>query len=239
MLVSQFAGKIMKPPRLFSAAALLLFAGAAFAAPLPAFTARYQLLKDGSPIGEATMTLQPAGKDTWTFTTASKGTEGLAALMSANIQETSTFRWKGPSPEGLSYDYTMDAAIKHKERHVRFDWSANTISVDDKGQHRFAAQPGTMERHTAILAIAAGLRDGKHEFDLPVAVRDHIETQHYAAQGKQQIAVPAGEFDAMHVVRTDGGGFEAWFAPKYPVPVQVAQNDGGELMMKLESYSPR
>ncbi len=229
----------MKPFRLFSAAALLLFAGSALAAPLPAFTARYQLLKDGSPIGEATMTLQFAGDNTWTFTTASKGTEGLAALMSANVQETSTFRWKGDLPEGLSYDYAMDAAIKHKERHVRFDWSSNTISVDDKGQHQFAAQPGAIERHTIVLAIEAGLLDGKHDFALPIAVRDHIETQHYTAQGKQQINVPAGHYDATHVARTDGGGFEAWFAPNVLAPVQVAQNDGGELMMKLESYSQR
>jgi hypothetical protein len=229
----------MKFFRLLSAAALLLSAGAALAAPLPAFTARYQLSKDGSPIGEATMTLQPGGDNTWIFATESRGTSGLAALMSANIRERSTFRWKGEMPEGLSYDYAMDAAIKHKERHVRFDWSSNTISVDDKGEHRFAAQPGAIERHTTVLAIAAGLRDGKHEFALPVAVRDHIETQRYAARGKQQIQVPAGDFDAAHVVRTGGGGFEAWFAPKYPVPVQVAQNDGGELMMKLESYEAR
>ncbi|HJU25346.1 MAG TPA: DUF3108 domain-containing protein [Rhodanobacteraceae bacterium] len=224
---------------LFMAGALLLSAGAALASPLPAFTARYQLLKDGSPIGEATMTLQSSGDDTWTFTTASRGTQGLAALISANIQETSTFRWKGSLPEGLSYDYAMDAAIKHKERHVRFDWTGNTIVVDDKGEHRFAAQPGALERHTTVLAIAAGLRDGKRKFDLPVAVRDRIETQHYAAQGKQQVQVPAGDFDAIHVVRTNGGGFEAWFTPKFPVPLQVAQDDGGELMMKLESYEKR
>ena len=221
------------------AGALLLFAGAALAAPLPAFTARYQLLKDGSPIGEATMTLQSAGDDAWTFTTASKGTSGLAALVSANIQETSRFRWKGDLPEGLSYDYAMDAAIKHKERHVRFDWSGNTIVVNDKGEHRFAAQPGALERHTTVLAIAAGLRDGKQEFTLPVAVRDRIETQHYASRGKQQVHVPAGDFDATHVARTDGNGFEAWFTPKFPVPLQVAQSDGGELMMKLESYEAR
>lgn len=225
--------------RFFLTAFLLLFAGSALAAPLPAFVARYQLSKDGAPIGEATMTLQSSGGNAWTFTTASKGTEGLAALMSANIQETSRFRWKDSSPEGLAYDYAMDAAIKHKERHVRFDWSANTISVDDEGQHRFAAQPGAMERHTAILAIAAGLRDGKREFDLPVAVRDHVEVQHYAVQGKQRVQVPVGDFDATHVVRKGSGGFEAWFASKYPVPVQVAQNDGGELMMKLESYEAR
>ncbi|HWG11571.1 MAG TPA: DUF3108 domain-containing protein [Rhodanobacteraceae bacterium] len=223
--------------RTLSTVAILLFAGSAFAAPLPAFTARYQLSKDGSPLGEATMTLAPAGDATWTFTTRSQGTEGLAALMSANVQENSTFRWKGDAPEGLSYDYSMDAAIKHTERHVRFDWSAGTIDVDDKGRHQFPAQPGTMERHTVVLAIAAGLRDGKQSFDLPVAVRDHVETQHYLVQGHENLTVPAGTYDAAHVVRRDGNGFEAWFTSKLPVPVQVSQNDNGTLTMKLESYT--
>lgn len=218
-------------------AAILLFAGAAFSAPLPAFTARYQLSQDGSPLGDATMTLAPSGDGTWTFTTRSQGTEGLAALMSAKVQENSAFRWKGDAPEGLNYDYSMDAAIKHTERHVRFDWSAGTIDVEDKGHHQFPAQPGAMERHTVVLAIAAGLRDGKQSFDLPVAVRDHIETQHYLVRGHESISVPAGTYDAAHVVRRDGNGFEAWFASKLPVPVQVSQNDNGTLTMKLESYT--
>lgn len=224
------------------AAAALLFAASLFAAPLPAFTARYQLLKDGSPIGEATMTLSSSGNDTWTFVTDSKGTSGLAAMLGANARETSTFRWKGDNPEGLSYDYSMDAAFKHKQRNVKFDWAGNTIVVNDKGEHRFAARPGTIERHTVVLAIAAGLKDGKHEFALPVAVRDRIQTQQFAVKGSGAISVPAGSYpDAMHVVRTDsGGGFDGWFAPgKLPVPVEVSQHDNGDFTMKLESYEAR
>lgn len=215
----------------------LLFAGGLFAAPLPAFTARYQLLRDRAAVGEAIMTLAPSQNGEWVFTTQSRGTSGMAALLGANVQETSRFRWKGGLPEGLSYDYSMDAAIKHKERHVRFDWADNTISVDDKGEQRFAAQPGAIERHTTVLAISARLRHGEHEFDLPVAVRDRIETQHFAVQGRESIVVPAGRYEATHVARSDGGGFDAWFAPgKLPVPVQVSQRDGGDLTMKLESY---
>lgn len=220
-------------------AAALLFAGSAFAAPLPAFTAHYQLLKDGSPIGEASMTLTPAEAGSWSFTTESQGTSGMAALLGANIHETSTFRWKGDMPEGISYDYSMDAAIKHKQRSVRFDWSGNTIVVNDKGEHHYPAQPGTLERHTMVLAIAAGLKAGKHEFELPVAVRDRVEMQHFAVQGKEAISVPAGSFpDALHVARTDkSGAFDAWFVlGKLPVPVEVSQHDNGDFTMKLESY---
>src|SRR5690348_13471061 len=91
----QVFAMIRNPLRTFVAAAALLFAASAFAAPLPAFTARYQLLKDGSPIGEATLTLSSSGDDSWTFVTDSKGTSGLAAMLGINARETSTFRWKG------------------------------------------------------------------------------------------------------------------------------------------------
>ncbi|HET6906184.1 MAG TPA: DUF3108 domain-containing protein [Rhodanobacteraceae bacterium] len=228
---------IRNPLRASIIVATLLFAATAFAAPLPAFTARYQLLKDGSPIGEAILTLSPSGDNAWTFVTDSKGTSGLAAMLGINARETSTFRWKGDLPEGLSYDYSMDAAFKHKQRNVRFDWPGNTIVVNDKGEHRFAAQPGAIERHTVVLAIAAGLKTGKHEFALPVAVRDRIQTQQFALKGSGAISVPAGNYpDAVHVVRTDGGGFDGWFVPgKLPVPVEVSQHDNGDFTMKLES----
>jgi hypothetical protein len=233
---------IRNPLRAFVAASVLLFAASAFAAPLPAFTARYQLLKGDSPIGEATMTLSSSGHDTWTFVTDSRGTSGLAAMLGANARETSTFHWKGGLPEGLSYDYSMDAAFKHKQRNVKFDWSANTIVVNDKGEHRFAAQPGAIERHTVVLAIAAGLKDGKRGFALTVAVRDRIQTQQFAVKGSGAISVPAGNYpDAVQVVRTDNdGGFDGWFVPgKLPVPVQVSQHDNGDFTMKLESYEGR
>jgi hypothetical protein len=232
---------IRNPLRALVAIATLLCAAGAFAAPLPAFTAHYELLRNGSPLGEATMTLTAVGDGTWTFTTDSKGTSGLAAMLGINAREVSTFRWKGDMPQGLSYDYTMDAAFKHKQRKVRFDWAGNTIVVNDKGEHRFAAQPGAIERHTVVLAIAAGLKDGKHEFALPVAVRDRIQTQQFAVKGTGAVSVPAGNYSgAVQVVRTDGGGFDGWFVPgKLPVPVQVSQHDNGDFTMKLESYEER
>ncbi|HXS72422.1 MAG TPA: DUF3108 domain-containing protein [Rhodanobacteraceae bacterium] len=220
-------------------AAALLFAGSVLAAPLPAFTARYQLLQGDTPIGEATMTLAPAGDGAWTFTTDSKGTSGMAALLGADARETSTFRWKGDVPEGLNYDYSMDAAIRHKQRNVRFDWSSNIIVVNDKGEHRYPAQAGTVERHTIVLAIAAELAAGKREFVLPVAVRDRVDLQHFAARGKNAISVPSGDYaDAVHVARTDkSGAFDAWFVPgKLPVPVEVSQHDNGDFTLKLQSY---
>ncbi|HEX5960962.1 MAG TPA: DUF3108 domain-containing protein [Rhodanobacteraceae bacterium] len=222
--------------------ALALVAGAAAAAPpVPAFTAHYRVLRNGSEIGTATVTLANTRGDVWTYTTQSRGTSGLASLLSASVDEVSTFRWVGDLPQGETYDYTMDTALKRKHREVRFDWNAHTIEVKDKGTYTFATRPGVLERHTVPLALAAGLAKGKTSFTLPVAVRNRIDMQHFTAQGQQSLEVPAGTFDATRVIRTDGGDpFEAWFAPaKLPVPVEINQRGKNSLSLELESWSTR
>jgi Protein of unknown function (DUF3108) len=224
-----------------SAFAIAFACAAASAAtpPLPPFTAHYRLSQNGSPIGTATLTLAPGNSGTWTFTTISRGTAGLASLLDASTRETSTFSWVGDLPQGESYDYSLETAFKHKHRSVRFDWNTHTIEVIDKGTYRFPTRPGALERHTVPLALAAGLSAGLHDFTLPVAVRDRIEMQHYAVQGEQTLQVPAGSFDTTEVTRTDGGaGIEAWFAPtRLPAPVKIEQSGKDEITLELQSWS--
>ncbi len=223
-------------------AGALLAAGVAAAAPpppLPAFTAHYRLLRNGSPIGKATLTLAAGANGTWTFTTQSEGTSGLASLLAAGTREVSVFRWVGDLPQGESYTYAMHTRIKQRHRKVQFDWAAHRITVVDDGTHTFATRPGAMERHTVPLALAAGLAAGQSDFALPVAVRDRIETQHYVTDGRQSLSVPAGTFDAVRVSRTGGGEkFEAWFAPgKVPAPVKIDKRGKNDFAIELESWS--
>lgn len=222
---------------------LAILSGAAIAAtpPVAGFTAQYRLLQNGAPIGKATLTLAEGSDGVWTFTTDSKGTSGLASLLAASIREVSTFQWDGDLPQGLSYDYTMQTALKTKQRQVRFDWASHTIEVNDNGTFRFATQPGALERHTVPLALAAGLVAGKTKFALPIAVRDRVEIQHFTAQGQQNVNVPAGTFDATRVSRTDSDDdFEAWFVPgKIPAPVKIDQRGKNDFSLELERWSAR
>lgn len=219
--------------------ALVLGTALAATAPLPAFTAKYQVLQNGTPIGEATLTLAPSSNGGWTFTTRSKGTQGLAAMLGASTRETSTFRWVGTLPQCNAYDYAMDSGVKQQHRSVRCNWTKHTITVDDKGTHTFAAKPGTLERHTVPLAIAAGLANGKTKFELPVAVRDRVEMQQYATRGRQKVKVPAGTYDATRVVRTgDENDFDAWFdVAKSPAPIKIDQHGKLSLSLELENWS--
>ncbi|UGB38610.1 DUF6134 family protein [Frateuria soli] len=223
-------------------AGVLLLAGAsglALAAPPKAFTATYRVLRDGSPMGEATVSLKPLGNGQWQYSKHLRGTSGLAALLGANLDEVSRFRWKGDVPEALSYDYRLDAAIKSRQRHVTVDWDKGQVTVDEgKGAITYAARPGMVERNTTALAIGLALRDGQKQVALPVAVKQEVQTQRFKLTGKQEVTVPAGRFDAVRVDRTDADrGFSAWYAPdRYPLPVKLSQKDGGNLTMELVSF---
>lgn len=231
---------VIRPLLRFTLAlALSAASGLVLAAPPKAFTATYRVLRDGSPMGEATVSLKPLGNGQWEYSKHVRGTSGLAAMLGANLDEVSHFRWKGDVPEAISYDYRLDAAIKTKQRHVTVDWGKHQVTVDEgKGAVTYPSQPGMVERNTTALAIGLALRDGQKQIALPVAVKQEVETQRFKVTGKEKVTVPAGGFDTVRVDRTDADrGFSAWYAPeRYPLPVKLSQKDGGDLTMELVSF---
>lgn len=223
--------------------ASLLFAGivplaAAASAPAP-FTATYQVQRDGETIGEATITLSAAGGDTYAYRNRTRGTAGLAALLGASSDETTRFRWHDDAPETLTYDYRMDAAIKQKHRHLQVNWAAGQVTVDEgQGPIRYASAPGMVDRNTLPLALGLALREGHKSVVLPVGVKQRVEQQQYAVQATEPVSVPAGEFKAQRVSRIDTDKpFDAWYVPsKFPLPVKLAQSDGGHLTLLLVKF---
>ncbi len=220
---------------------LLLAAACAVAAPPPPFAATYNVSQAGQPIGVAQVSLRAADDGTWIYSKEVKGTGGLAAMLGASVEEDSHVRWKGDVPEAISYDYQLQAAIKNKQRHLRVDWTANQVTVDEgKGPTTYPAQPGMVERNTLPLALGLALRGGQDQDDivLPVAGRQKVEMQHFRVVGKETIRVPTGSFSAVRVDRTDADrGFSAWYVPdRYLLPIKLTQHDGGDLTLELVSY---
>jgi hypothetical protein len=218
---------------------LLLGTPAVLAAMPGAFTATYNVSQGSEPMGVATVTLRSAGNGEWVYSKDVKSTGGLAAMLGASLTEASRFRWKGDVPEAISYDYQLQTGIKNKQRNMTVDWTKNQVTVDEgKGAQTYPASPGMVERNTTSLALGLALRDGKQQITLPVAVRQQVQPQSFKVTGKEAIKVPAGNFNAERIDRTDAErGFSAWYAPeRYPVPVKLSQHDGGDLTMELVSY---
>jgi hypothetical protein len=221
---------------------LLLAARAAPAATPTAFTATYNVSQNGQPLGVAKVSLHAADNGEWVYSKDVKGTAGLAAILGASLKESSRFRWRGDVPEAVSYDYALQTGIKNKTRHMTVAWAKNQVTVDDgKGPNVYPATAGMVERNTLSLALGLALRDGKQQAALPVAVRQQVETQNFKVTGKEDITVPAGHFQAERIDRSDAErNFSAWYAPeRYPVPVKLAQKDGGNIEMELVSYTAK
>ncbi|SEW04440.1 DUF3108 domain-containing protein [Luteibacter sp. 329MFSha] len=216
----------------------LALPAAAFAASVPqAFTATYNVLQGGSPLGTATIQLKPTGNGQFEYTNQSKGTAGIAAMLGASVSETSRFSWAGNVPQLVSYRYDMQA-IKPKTREVTVQGA--TVQVqDNKKSYSYASVPGMVDRNTLPLALGVALGAGQKDVTLPVAVKQAVENQQFRAAANEQVKVEAGTFNAVRVDRVDEKrGFTAWYVPKkYPVPVKLAQTDGGDLTLELVSYS--
>lgn len=213
-------------------------AAAAASAPAP-FKAVYQVQRDGQTIGQATITLTAQGGGQYAYRNQTQGTAGLAALLGASSSETTRFRWHGDAPETVSYDYAMDAAIKQKRRHMAVDWTAGKVTVDEgKGPITYASTAGMVDRNTLPLALGLALRDGAKKVALPVGVKQQVERQQYTVAGTEAVKVPAGRFEAERVSRTDADkSFDAWYVPaKFPLPVKLAQSEGGDLTLLLVSF---
>lgn len=207
------------------------------------FSATYKVLRKGSPLGVSTLTLTRNDDGTWTYKSSLDAQHGLAALLGGSIHEASRFRWHDGHIEALSYDYRMHTAIKSKQRHVKVDWKAGTVSVhtSDDGNFNYKPQPGLVERHVLVLALGRAVAAGQTRIALPVAVKDRVQTQTFAVRGKPTIKVPAGTFQTVRVDRThDSKGYSVWYDPARfgAVPVKLSQEAGGDITLLLKSFKP-
>lgn len=238
----------MKRCRTRLAAALLcllplavIAADTAKPAPLQPFTATYKVLRKGDPLGTSTLSLTRNADGTWTYRSSLKAEHGLAALLGGSVREASHFRWHDGRIEALGYDYRMHLTVKEEQRHVKVDWKADTVSVhtSDDGSFTYKPQPGLVERHVLVLALGRAVANGKSKMTLPVAVKDRVEKQTFAARGKSEVTVPAGTFQAVRVDRTqDDKGYSVWYAPERfgSAPVKLAQQAGGDITLLLKTF---
>lgn len=215
----------------------LSFAATATAAELKPMTAIYSVSRDGKAVGDATYTLASNNDGTWTLTSITHGTSGMARMVGLDVREESTFRWHNGQIEGVRYDYKQDAAIKHKQRHMDLDASAQQAHVQEgKESFSYTIPAGTMDRSSVALVLGEALAQGKRDITLPVAVKDHVEQQHFVASPEETIQVPAGSFKAVKFERMDTPGkARSWYAPSLTsLPLRVEQVSGDNSTIVLE-----
>jgi hypothetical protein len=210
--------------------ALLVAAAATQAAPVAPFQAEYEVLRNGKPLGQATLALRESGDDTWEFREQTRGTRGMASLVGLDVTETSTFRWRDDRPEGLRYEYAQHAAIKSRERSTEFDWNAHEArSRDGKRSWTAPLERGAMDRSVVTVALMAAMKSGAGDLTFPVVDKDHVAEQHWHVAGDDGLSLRSGPVRAVRIerVRDDANKKTTiWLAPHLAwLPVQIEQTD--------------
>lgn len=216
-------------------------------APIAPFRAEYDALRNGDALGRTTLELSDNHDGTWTLRSETRGTSGLAKLAGIHIVEISHFRWRDGRPEAIDYDYRQDSAIKKRTRHATF--SNGEAEVEEGGQtFRYAIVPGLVDRHAVTLAIATDLMRGASTFDYKVAVKDRVEDMRYERVGNENVAVPAGTYDAVLMRRVGEPGTDrkrvarSWFSEKLgwrPVQIEQTEKKGDAITLRLAAPPQR
>jgi hypothetical protein len=223
--------------------ASLLPALALAAMPAP-YTANYEVLRNGDRAGQATVTLKALGNGRAEFHSSTTGSEGLAALAGAAVEERSVLRWQDGAPETVSWEYHQKVAWKSRDRSLSVDPAARRLDLRDKDK-RYSPpyRAGVLDRQSVTVAlihdVAAG-RTGELRYSVPD--KDEMGTWVFRTGASERIDTPMGAQRALRVerVRDSGGGRSTtlWLAQdRGYVPLRILQKepDGETIDMKITS----
>jgi hypothetical protein len=221
----------------------LLPALALAAMPAP-YTAHYDVLRNGDRAGQATVSLKPLGGGRAEFRSSTNGSEGLAALAGATVEERSVLRWQEGSPETVSWEYHQKIAWKSRDRSLSVDPAARRLELRDKDK-RYSPpyRAGVLDRQSVTVAImqdvAAG-RSGELRYSVPD--KDEMGTWVFRTGASERLDTALGAQRALRVerVRESGGGRRTtlWLAQdRGYVPLRILQTepDGETIDMQITS----
>jgi hypothetical protein len=186
----------------------------------------YELQRNGSTMAEVVEHLEHAN-GTYRMVETWKGRGVYALLGRAKRTSEGVLGPEGPRPQ-----HYVDERSGRDTQRVSFDWAANTITRRYKGSTRTEpVPPDTQDRLSFLLALS--FRSQKPEAaTFHVADGRGMSHHTYQPDGRERIATPAGEFDAVKVSRRNEGSgqvVEIWLAANrgyLPVRIVVTEKDG-------------
>jgi len=206
--------------------ALAALEAAAQTVPPARVEVEYELRRNGSAMAEVVEHLEHAN-GSYRMTETWKGRGVYSLLGRAKRTSEGKLGPAGPRP----HEYVDERSGRDTQR-VTFDWSANTITRRYKGQTRTeAVPPDTQDRLSFLLALSF-LSQKPEPASFHVADGRGMSRHTYEPNGRERIGTPAGDFDAVKVIRRNEGSGEVaeiWLAADrgyLPVRILVSEKDG-------------
>lgn len=223
------------------AALCSLWMGAALAAAPQQINATYSLTKQGQQIGSITESFKQAdGRYQLESVTSAIGIYAL--FMKGNIRLVSSGEVtdQGLRPRHFEHHRAADQA---KTVQADFDWEKMNLTHRFDGKTENAAlAPGAQDRISLQYQFMFA-PPGKGDIRLFMTNGKKLNLYHYKLAGEEKITTPAGQFQAIHLVKQrtgDEDGTEIWLAKKrlfFPVRIVIEEHNGGKLEQNLTSLT--
>ena len=221
--------------------ALLLLPTLASASPKP-YRAVYEVRHNGSAEAVTTVSYSAQAGGRWQFSSHTRGSQGLAALVGGSRDEDSVLRWSGDRPEMIDYHFSQKAGWSSKQRSAKVDAASGRITGTDKDQrYSLAYQPGVLDLNSINVALINDLAAGKRGDLVYTVVNKHsLETQRYRVSGPVDLQTALGNQHALKVQRIrdngDGRSTTLWFGVDQGfVPLRMEQREpnGDSIEMRI------
>ena len=206
-------------------------AAAAQAAPPARLEIAYELLQEGKVLADIVDRLEHGG-GAYRLTETWKG-RGLLALR-GEIRRSSR---GSVVAGGLRPQEFADERTGREASRARFDWTAGTLTLQYQGPPQTVSLPADAQDRLSFLLAFAFAPPGREPVSFSIADGRGVSRQVYEVAGRERVVTPAGEFDALKLVRRKDGpddrrGAEIWLAPArgyIPVRVLVIEKDGSRI----------
>jgi len=213
--------------RVAAFAALVLWGAQALAAPPRHVTLDYEMLRNGSVLGDVVETLEHDGK-TYSITSEVKG-RGILAFL-PTLRRTSRGRI---TPQGLKPDEFRDQRGPSWVVSAKFDWDAQSLTQERKGKTETLRMPVNAQDPLSLAYGFAFVPPAAKEFDVLRADGRGLTPFRFKVVGTEKLKTSLGEMPTLHVEKVRDGpndkATDIWFASErdyLPVRVLVVDTDG-------------
>lgn len=208
-------------------AALALWVVAGHAAPPERITLNYQMIRNGSVLGEVVETLEHNGRN-YTITSEMKG-RGILAMFGP-LKRTSRGRI---TPQGLRPDEFRDQRGSSWAVSAKFDWETRSVTQERKGKSETLKMPATAQDPLSLAYSFAFAPPKSKEYDVTRADGRGLSSFRFTVVGNEKLATSAGEIATLRVAKVPDGpedkATDIWFATDrdlLPVRVLIVEKDG-------------
>jgi len=214
------------------------------AAPLPSFTATFQIMRDSLRLGTNQVALTVEENGDYRYESHTWPSSWISWLLKEDLRELSRGIMDQAGIRPLFYQYRRSGRRTARTAELTFDWETSTVVNDvDDSRWEMTIPAGTLDKLSTQLGIMRELQNGATEKTFAVADGGKLKQYAFQVIGTETVELPAGSFETVKLKRVGDSTKKLttiWCAPElHYLPVRILQRneDLSEYRRELENFS--